>query len=75
MRIKKPGGAVMVPKKVVKRIRREMGDEGVKLFQLLCELADENGQICFEGSEDEVKEQLAALYEARFGDGENGSQK
>ena len=68
MRIKKSWGEVVIPKKTVKRIRREIGEEGLKLFQLLCELADENGQIKFEGSEDEMIEQLHDLYTARFGD-------
>jgi hypothetical protein len=68
MRIKKPRGDVVIPNKMIKRIRREMGEEGVKLFQLLCELADENGQIKFEGNEGEMIEELQNLYVARFGD-------
>ena len=66
MRVKKSRGDVVIPSKVIKRIRREMGDEGVKLFQLLCELADENGQIQFEGNEDEMIEELQNLYAAHF---------
>lgn len=68
MRIKKPWGDVVIPRKVVRRIRREMGEEGVKLFRLLCELADEKGQIRFDGNEQEMIEQLQDLYAARFGD-------
>ena len=68
MRIKKPRRDVVIPRKVIKRIRREMGEEGVKLFQLLCELADENGQIRFEGNEEEMMEQLQDIYAVRFGD-------
>jgi hypothetical protein len=71
MRIKKPRGDVVIPNKVIKRIRREMGEEGVKLFQLLCELADENGQIRFEGNEEEMMEQLQDIYAVRFGDSED----
>jgi hypothetical protein len=71
MRIKKPRGDVVIPNKVIKRIRREMGEEGVKLFRLLCELADENGQIRFEGNEEEMMEQLQDIYAVRFGDSED----
>lgn len=58
---------VVIPRKVIKRIRREMGEEGVKLFQLLCELADKNGQIVFDVNENGMIEQLQDLYAARFG--------
>jgi hypothetical protein len=68
LRIKKPWGEIVIPSKVVKRIRRHMGQEGVNLFQLLCELADEKGQVRFDGNPDQVGQTIAALYEARFGD-------
>ena len=71
LRIKKPGGEVVIPKKVMKRIRREMGEEGVRIFQLLLELADENGQIRFDGDEEDMIEQIQDLYAARFGGDEH----
>ncbi len=71
LQIKKLQGDVVIPKKLVKRIRREMGEEGVKLFRLLCELADENGQITFDGDENEMIEQIQDLYAARFGGDED----
>lgn len=58
---------IKIPKKIRRKIKRELGQEGLNLFQLLTELADENGEIRLEGSEDEAMEQLAKLYEARFG--------
>lgn len=63
----KSWGRVVIPKKVTERIRREVGEEGVKIFQLLHELADENGQIQFDGNEDEMIEKLQTLYAVRFG--------
>ena len=57
-----------ISKKIRKKIKKEMGQEGLNLMQLLTELADENGEIHFDGSEEELSEELARLYEARFGD-------
>lgn len=71
MRIKKPGGDVVIPGRVVRKIRREMGEEGVRVFQLLCELVDENGQIVFSGTEDDMIQQIQDLYAVRFGGDEN----
>jgi hypothetical protein len=68
LRIKKPWGEVVISGKVVKRIGRRMGQEGVNLFQLLCELADEKGQIRLDGTPDQVAQTIAELYEVRFGD-------
>jgi hypothetical protein len=63
LRIKKPWGEILIPKKQIDKIRKELGEEGVRVFQLLCELADDNGEIHFDG---DMYEQLATLYEARF---------
>ena len=57
-----------IPKKIRKKIKKEMGQEGLNLMQLLMELSDESGEIRFDGSEEELSEELARLYEARFGD-------
>ena len=59
-------------KKMLKKMRRELGEEAVNVYQLLCELADENGENKFEGTEDEVIKELQDLYAARFG-GDRGA--
>jgi hypothetical protein len=56
-------------KKMLKRLRRELGEEGVEIYQLLCELADDKGQIKFEGTEDDMIKQIQDLYATRFGGG------
>ena len=75
LRIKKPSGDVVIPEGDIRKIREELGEEGVKLFRLLLELADENGQIVFSGTEEDMIEQIQNLYAARFGGEENGSYK
>lgn len=58
---------VKIPRKIRRRIKKQFGQEGLKLLQLLTELADENGEIHLEGSEREAMEELTRLYETRFG--------
>jgi len=55
-------------KKDLRRIKRAMGVEGAKIYRLLLELADENGQICFEGSEEDMIREIQRLYAIRYGE-------
>jgi len=59
-------------KKILKKMQRELGEEAANLYQLFCELADDKGQIKFEGTEDEVIREIQDLYAARFG-GDRGA--
>lgn len=56
-------------KKMLKKMRRELGEEATNIYQLFCELADDKGQIKFEGTEDELIREIQDLYAARFGGG------
>lgn len=51
----------------LRRIRKVLGTQGVKLYRLLRDLADENGEIHFEGSEQDMIREIQRLYAARYG--------
>lgn len=51
----------------LRRIKKALEPEGAKVYGLLLELADENGQICFEGSEEDMLKEVQRLYAARYG--------
>lgn len=55
-------------KRDLKEIKKAMGPEGVKLYKLLVELADENGEIHFEGSEQDMIREIQKLYAVRYGE-------
>ena len=56
-----------VLKKNLRRIKKAMGPEGVKFYRLLLDLADENGQIWFEGSEEDMIREIQRLYAVKYG--------
>ena len=59
-------------KEDIERIKQMLGPEGVKVYGLLLEFADEDGQIHFDGSEEDMLKEIQRLYLVRFG-GEESS--
>lgn len=54
-------------KRRLKTITKKLGQDGARVYQLLCELADEDGQIRFEGSEEDMIREIQKLYAVRYG--------
>jgi hypothetical protein len=56
-----------IPKRESRQIRKAIGIKGVRLYRLLLELADQNGEIHFEGSEEDMIREIQKLYAVTYG--------